>query len=1064
MKKDSVNSIPFLLPLQFFSFLFLLLMIITNSIHPIAIFSLVFIEVYLIYLQIIRKKDVILYLWQLQFAILITISIIQNPRVFFNAYKLPISLIVLSIALLIIIELIFLLLFIYKEKIIGKLLKGMTLSTIGIVLLIIILISSEGIQVYSDIGVENFLFSSDWRPNPAVTQSSNIQLQPNTNNALEIISIKNIYSIEQNKIFNMSFTIQNNQDFLDISMLEIKSSTGLIINNLTKYEFSIESHGSVSVPLSIISTEYGEKTINISCASINTNTIFYKEISIISMKNPCNLYFDQKKIVLNQDNSAQKSIFFKVENPGNVNLSLELTILATSNFRPSISGTQWNYSVSKGTLTVDPDSNVTLELNLLMVTFDAGNYTMEINAIDRNSGLPLDSEIISITYAHSELLKVSNCNVYIGDSKNGTIHLTLLGRNNDNISLEVASPNYLAYYFDGNKKIILSNGAVLVSTPLGNRVINVTFSAIGEIDQSTPITIIAELDPGTTGYGILPSIYGTIITTILALLIAIPLSLGTAIYLAKYCPKKIKIPIKSALELIAGIPSVIIGLWAFYTFGPLLVNTLYPFITGTLGQIFPFLYTNNITYRCLMSSGIILGIMIYPIITILAEDAISSVDEDLVQASMGLGATKWQSIKNVVLVKSKSGIYSAVLLGTGRAIGETMAVLMVMGATMAIPSTLFGGGATMTSVIAGNFTTISDLDIPRHALLGIATLLFAMILCLNIILLIINKNKNNGKSIIKKSKREWPYLIRIGISEIIKIFKRNKKSTFQDTKVQILKEKAIIFSMISAIIIGILVLIYILSFIIINGGSSIQLDFFFQSEAKAGKEGGFLNAILGSISLISVALIFAIPFSFCSSIYVVEYSQTNSKLSRVITISINMLSSTPSIVFGAFGFLLFVIYFKFGFSLLAGGLTLGIMILPILITATIEALKSVPNEVRNGSYALGVSKWNTISKSILPTAMPAITSGLILSMSRAIGEAAAVLITAGYAQSVMSSVLDPTASLPNMIYQYYEISAKYPTVAQKVYSAALVLIIIVLVLNISAKVITAVYRRRTYGK
>jgi phosphate transport system permease protein len=149
--------------------------------------------------------------------------------------------------------------------------------------------------------------------------------------------------------------------------------------------------------------------------------------------------------------------------------------------------------------------------------------------------------------------------------------------------------------------------------------------------------------------------------------------------------------------------------------------------------------------------------------------------------------------------------------------------------------------------------------------------------------------------------------------------------------------------------------------------------------------------------------------------------------------------------------------------LIAGGITLGIMILPIMIAASTEALKSVPQDFRNASYALGVTDWKTITNITLPAATPAITSGLILSMGRAIGETAAVLITAGYSALIVDSLMDPSASLPNMIYQYYDLAIKYPEVGAKVYSVALVLIMIILSLNITAKVITYLYRKKLYG-
>lgn len=251
--------------------------------------------------------------------------------------------------------------------------------------------------------------------------------------------------------------------------------------------------------------------------------------------------------------------------------------------------------------------------------------------------------------------------------------------------------------------------------------------------------------------------------------------------------------------------------------------------------------------------------------------------------------------------------------------------------------------------------------------------------------------------------------------------------------------------------IGMSGLLFILGDIVVNGGLSIQLDFLLEREISGGRGGGFLNAIVGSVLLVGLALGVAIPLSLGSAIYVQEYADRRNPMSRIVIFTSDVLASTPSIIFGAFGFMFFVFYLKTGFTLFAGGMTLACMVIPLLLRSSIEAVKSVPKDLKDASLALGVSKWRTILRIVLPTAFPMITSGVVISTGRAIGETAAVLLTAGYTPFIVDSLFRPTASMPLMIYNYYNLSTQWPVVHDKLYSAAFLLIVIVLILNIIAK-------------
>ena len=204
----------------------------------------------------------------------------------------------------------------------------------------------------------------------------------------------------------------------------------------------------------------------------------------------------------------------------------------------------------------------------------------------------------------------------------------------------------------------------------------------------------------------------------------------------------------------------------------------------------------------------------------------------------------------------------------------------------------------------------------------------------------------------------------------------------------------------------------------------------------------------------ALAIAFALPLALSSAIFINEYASQDNRLIKIILFSSNTLASTPSIVFGAFGFLFFVLFLGFKFSLISGSLTLALMILPLMLASILEGLKSVPHDYREASAALGASKWKTIRHVVLPSALPMVSTGVIISTGRAIGETAAVILTAGYSALIVSSVFMPTASMPNLIYQNYEFANKYPILGEKIYSAAFILILIVLGLNLIARMVS----------
>ena len=260
-------------------------------------------------------------------------------------------------------------------------------------------------------------------------------------------------------------------------------------------------------------------------------------------------------------------------------------------------------------------------------------------------------------------------------------------------------------------------------------------------------------------------------------------------------------------------------------------------------------------------------------------------------------------------------------------------------------------------------------------------------------------------------------------------------------------------------ILVILPVIFIVFIIIQKGCSAISWEFLTASPAMGMREGGIFPAIVGTIYLVAGTLLFALPLGVLCAIYLTEYAKDN-LLTRLVKLAIINLAGVPSVVYGLFGLGLFVVFLKFGASIIAGSLTLSIMVLPIIITTSKEALESVPQAFREVSLSLGASKWQTIRHSVLPHALPGILTGIILGISRAAGETAPILFTvaAFYLPRLPHSMFDQAMALP---YHLYVISTQVPNVPENIrYATALVLLMMVLSMNFLAIVVRSHFRSK----
>jgi len=253
-------------------------------------------------------------------------------------------------------------------------------------------------------------------------------------------------------------------------------------------------------------------------------------------------------------------------------------------------------------------------------------------------------------------------------------------------------------------------------------------------------------------------------------------------------------------------------------------------------------------------------------------------------------------------------------------------------------------------------------------------------------------------------------------------------------------------------------ILLVIVFIVINGAGAINWEFLTAPPRNGMKEGGIMPALLGTVILTFGTAIVSIPLAIGAAIYLAEYAGDN-RLTRWVRLAIVNLAGIPSIVYGLFGLGAFVLFLKFGTSIVAGSLTLGIMTLPVVISTAEEAILSVPQRFRMVSLSLGATRWQTIRYQVLPHALPGIITGVILGLSRAAGETAPILFTvaAFYLPEYPQTIFDQTMALP---YHLYVISTQVPGMPLSVqYGTALVLLLLVLSLTLVATVVRTNMRR-----
>ncbi|MEO0405976.1 MAG: phosphate ABC transporter permease PstA [Cyanobacteria bacterium P01_A01_bin.135] len=557
-------------------------------------------------------------------------------------------------------------------------------------------------------------------------------------------------------------------------------------------------------------------------------------------------------------------------------------------------------------------------------------------------------------------------------------------------------------------------------------------------------------NPVVQVYGIAPQIYGTLVTALAAVALVVPLGLGIAILLVEdILPAAVRVPLSFLVELLAAIPSVVYGLWGIFVLIPALMP-LFSALHQTLGWM-P-IFSTPPSHRALLPAVLVLVLMVLPIVVALTRDALLALPGELRQGAAAVGATRWEVITQVLLPASFSGIVGATVLALGRAMGETMAAVMLIGNANQIDLSWLAPGSTLAALVANQFAEARDLQVA--ALMYAALVLMGLTLVINVsaIALLNAVSPLSGKvpgfrgAIAVRPIGSHPVVVLTPPSA------KPKLNTPHAWKPQRFSRSATAWLLTAgcgvALAIALLAIGSIVSSLLTQG--SVRLDGAALTQLPPpplASLGGFRNAMTGTVVMVGLATGISAALGIGAAIYLVEFGR-DGRLARWVRLGNGVLSGVPSILCGLFAYGL-VVLATGTFSAVAGGVALAVVMLPITVRAAEEGLRSVSLELRQGALALGATTGQTIFAIVLPAAAPSITTGVILAVARAMGETAPLLFTALFSQYGLNGLWNPTASLSVLIYNFA--LSPYPNYQALAWTAALLLVGVSVGVSVAAR-------------
>jgi len=553
-------------------------------------------------------------------------------------------------------------------------------------------------------------------------------------------------------------------------------------------------------------------------------------------------------------------------------------------------------------------------------------------------------------------------------------------------------------------------------------------------------------------YGILVLVSATLMVSAIAAVTAIPIGVLAAVYLAEYATPDLRRFLKPALEALSGIPTVVFGYFALLFFTPFLRN------------FFPELSAFNS-----LSAGIIVGFLITPTISSLSEEALRNVPKTIRDGAYALGFTKSEMALKILIPAAFPGIIASITLAISQALGETMIVAIAAGQNPNLTLNPLVPVETMTAfIIQISLGTVTFGSTAFKTIFTVGTILFIITLVLN----------SFGNWLIRRTQKDITGILtpkaeslesktparsaaeEIAFTKTLGERTKNPQDKMADQPYRLWRDEAFRILALIAAFMGIIVLVVLFFDLAKRGLPQIDWQFLTSFSSRKANESGILAPLMGTIWLLVLTAIFVIPIGVGAAIYLEEY-YSDHWLSRLIEINIANLAAVPSIIYGLLGLELFVRYLKpltGGGTILAAGLTLTVIVLPTVIIASRSALRNIPESIREGGFAVGMTKGQMLRHLVVPAALPGLLTGILLALSRAVGETAALIAVGAVAWvRFIPDLQSQYTALPVQI--FYWLQEVDPEVQNNAAAATIVLIILVLSLNIAAIFLREFYRQ-----
>jgi phosphate transport system permease protein len=572
----------------------------------------------------------------------------------------------------------------------------------------------------------------------------------------------------------------------------------------------------------------------------------------------------------------------------------------------------------------------------------------------------------------------------------------------------------------------------------------------------------------TTGvYGALPAICGTLITSGLALLLAVPVALGVALFLSEVAPRWAREALVYVVDLGAAIPSVVYGFWALFVVVPLMRTSVEPTLARVTGGTL--LFSSTPIGLDLLTASVVLAIMIIPTVAAFSREALRAVPRVQRESALSLGATRWEATRMAVLGSARRGIIGAIMLGLGRAIGETIAVALVIGGGYYVPTSLFSQGSTIPSQLVNLFNDSYGLGL--SALLELGLILFAISLGVNLVARLLLASDPDAAPRQGRLLRVWHRLVRRGPVGRITApdgsgttladppWRRRVTATFaRRLRRRRARYYVVVALLLLALGLALLPLASIVDTAVAQGGTAVVTPSFYTSGFPVASLctpgtpcplGGIGPAIQGTLILLGLASIAGVPGGILAGIYLSEYGRR--RFGRTVGLFVDVMVGIPSILLGLFVFALFLRYdFQDAQSALAGAAALSLLMVPIIARSTEDALRTVPVSVRESALALGFPRHRVTLRVVLGSSKSAIITGNLVALGRASGETAALVVTAGTSQYWFAGLHTRIAALAPFIYDSLTTSDA-PNWQTDAWGAALILLLMMVLLSLAAR-------------